>query len=419
MLSHSVIRCLFASLLASGTAYSQTPQLLIVSVDVDYTAGELSISGHNFDNGAQPVVHLAEVELPLQGYNAIGIQVSLPAGFLTSPGTYLLTVSAGPEVAENDSFAVTFGAQGPRGLPGPRGDRGLTGPTGPQGSVGPQGPMGVPGPVGPSGPQGQTGDTGEPGPQGPQGDQGEIGFVTLAKTTVVAPGANCSTGGTKLEMGLDLSRNYVLEAAEVNGALTRYLCNGSQGQQGPAGLATLAKTALETAGANCATGGAKVELGTDANRNSVLDASEVNAALTHYVCNGAQGPQGPVGPQGATGPQGPRGDMGPVGPVGATGNTGATGPTGPVGPQGPRGDTGPVGPQGPAGGGAGCPAQPLYPLPWPYNSCGATIPALGSGEVYSQGPAPFSNYVNVIVQCWNGVLRPLVVECDPPGGGGN
>jgi hypothetical protein len=64
------------------------------------------------------------------------------------------------------------------------------------------------------------------------------------------------------------------------------------------GLATVARTTPEPAGANCATGGVKIEMGLDANGNGVLDAGEVNAALTRYVCNGAQGPQGIPGPAG-------------------------------------------------------------------------------------------------------------------------
>jgi len=67
---------------------------------------------------------------------------------------------------------------------------------------------------------------------------------------------------------------------------------------GAAGLATVARTTAEPAGANCATGGVKIEMGLDVNGNGVLDAGEENAALTRYVCNGAQGPQGIPGPAG-------------------------------------------------------------------------------------------------------------------------
>ena len=97
---------------------------------------------------------------------------------------------------------------------------------------------------------------------------------------------------------------------------------GDPGPQGAPGLATVAATQAEAAGANCATGGVRLQFGADANGNGVLDAGEANAALTRYVCNGAQGPQGIQGP------------------AGATGATGATGPAGATGPQGPSGAVG-------------------------------------------------------------------------------
>jgi Chaperone of endosialidase len=48
-------------------------------------------------------------------------------------------------------------------------------------------------------------------------------------------------------------------------------------------------TTGEPIGANCATGGVKQEYGIDANSNGILDAAEINATLTKYVCNGATG----------------------------------------------------------------------------------------------------------------------------------
>jgi hypothetical protein len=201
---------------------------------------------------------------------------------------------------------------------------------------------------------------------------------------------------------------------------------------------TLAKTTPEAAGTHCATGGAKVELGADVNRNSVLDAPEVNAALTHYVCNGAQGPQGPVGPPGAkgdTGPvgpvglpgprgeagpqgpmglQGPKGDAGPAGPQGATGPAGPVGATGPQGATGLQGPVGPVGPQGPAGtmgGGASCPAK-YFNVP----SCPVSTPALAGGQVYAVQSSYGPNLI-VLAQCWKGVTQLFYYVCDYFSGG--
>ena len=85
---------------------------------------------------------------------------------------------------------------------------------------------------------------------------------------------------------------------------------GPQGPAGPQGIAgangidgknTLVKTTTEAAGANCATGGTKIEVGLDANANGILDAGEVNATLTKYVCDGTTGATGPQGPSGSTG----------------------------------------------------------------------------------------------------------------------
>jgi hypothetical protein len=220
------------------------------------------------------------------------------------------------------------GVMGPPGLQGSKGDTGATGPQGPQGLQGLQGPQGLRGDTGATGPQGPQGS------QGLQGPQGLEGVPTVAQTTNEAAGANCATGGVRLQLGADANRNGTLDAGEVNAALTRYVCNGAQGPQGiqgiqgPAGatgpqglegVPTVAQTTNEAAGANCATGGVRLQLGADANRNGTLEAGEVNAALTRYVCNGAQGPQGIQGPQGQTGATGPQGIQGPQGPQGASG----------------------------------------------------------------------------------------------------
>jgi hypothetical protein len=66
--------------------------------------------------------------------------------------------------------------------------------------------------------------------------------------------------------------------------MTRFVCNGTTGTNG---LNSLVQTSAEPAGANCTYGGTKFETGLDANRNGILDASEVIAAQTRYVCNGA------------------------------------------------------------------------------------------------------------------------------------
>jgi hypothetical protein len=225
-------------------------------------------------------------------------------------------------------YAVNSGStgpQGPAGAQGPQGVQGQTGATGPQGAqgpigltgaqgaTGPQGPIGLTGPQGPAGTNGTDGQQGQQGVQGPVGPQGPIGLTG-------------SQGPA-----------------------------GTNGSNGTDGKNALVNTTIEPAGANCANGGTKIEVGLDANNSGILEASEINAAQTKYICNGAQGPAGANGINGingavgATGPQGPTGATGQAGPQGIAGTNGVNGVDGAQGPQGIQGEQGPIGLTGPAG----------------------------------------------------------------------
>ena len=132
---------------------------------------------------------------------------------------------------------------------------------------------------------------------------------------------------------------------------------GATGSNGYNSLIKVTAAAI----ANCPGGGIKIEIGSDANNNSVLDAGEVITSATSYVCNGttgATGATGPIGATGATGAQGPTGSTGAAGAIGATGAQGPTGSTGAAGANGATGSTGPAGATGATGatgaaGGAG------------------------------------------------------------------
>jgi hypothetical protein len=149
----------------------------------------------------------------------------------------------------------------------------------------------------------ETSGSSLPGPQGPAGATGPQG-VAGANGSAGAAGAQGIQGAT--------------------GAQGLQGIAGTNGTNGIDGKNALVNTTTEPAGANCATGGTKVEVGLDANNNGTLDAGEVNATLTKYVCNGATGAQGLTGPTGAAGTNG------------INGVTGAQGPTGLTGPQGPN-----------------------------------------------------------------------------------
>ncbi|MCX7696393.1 MAG: hypothetical protein N2Z72_01715, partial [Bacteroidales bacterium] len=66
------------------------------------------------------------------------------------------------------------------------------------------------------------------------------------------------------------------------------LCGGSGGN----GHNGLFATSNEPAGPNCPYGGIKVEFGIDLNDNNILEPSEVIPSLTRYVCHGEPGPVG-------------------------------------------------------------------------------------------------------------------------------
>ncbi|MDX1253589.1 MAG: DUF1566 domain-containing protein [Gammaproteobacteria bacterium] len=103
------------------------------------------------------------------------------------------------------------------------------------------------------------------------------GAVVLTTTSAEPSGVNCTNGGTRVEAGIDANSNGALDATEIS--TTTYLCS----TPGAPAAAVLINTRAEPNGVNCASGGTKVEAGTDANSNGTLDAAEVST--TSYLCN--------------------------------------------------------------------------------------------------------------------------------------
>lgn len=114
----------------------------------------------------------------------------------------------------------------------------------------------------------------------PEGATGAAGINSLVKITTEVAGANCTTGGKKVESGLDSNNNGILDALEVS--QTDYVCNGINGNDGTNGLISLVNVSNEPNGSNCNKGGTKIESGLDLNNNNVLDINEVTS--TSYVC---------------------------------------------------------------------------------------------------------------------------------------
>jgi hypothetical protein len=152
-----------------------------------------------------------------------------------------------------------------------------------------------------TGPQGQQGAQGSIGPQGPQGQQGATGSAgTQGPIGLSAYQVAVNNGYLGTETQWLASLQGATGAQGVAGSQGIQGISGPQGIQGIAGtngLTSLVLTSVEPIGANCPSGGVKMEYGLDANSNGVLDVSEVTASLTKYVCNGTNAslPTGSLG----------------------------------------------------------------------------------------------------------------------------
>ena len=285
----------------------------------------------------------------------------VPAGTSGVTGNYYYNTSNGNiYYKQNGTTWILVGnIMGPTGVQGLQGATGAQGPQGIQGSTGSVGSTGNTGANGLNGPQGAT------GPSGTNGINGTNGFNTLVATTTVTAGAQCTTGGVKLEYGLDINNNGLLDASEITSSLTKYVCNGlvgttgPNGQQGPIGLTgPSGPQGLQgiqgLAGANGpagATGPAGTN-GTAVLNGTTAPSSTFGSNGDFYINTTTNTLYGPkvggtwpsgislVGPTGTTGPQGIQGLTGASGPAGPAGPAGLTGPTGPIGLTGPQGPSG-------------------------------------------------------------------------------
>ena len=116
------------------------------------------------------------------------------------------------------------------------------------------------------------------GCKGEDGSTGPAGLNSLILTIEEPAGANCEYGGLKVETGLDSNSNSTLEPDEVQ--KTDYVCN-------LVGNNSLINIVDEPEGANCGDGGIKVDTGLDLDQDGILD--DVEIQITRYLCNGVDG----------------------------------------------------------------------------------------------------------------------------------
>ncbi|MDH3637793.1 MAG: cadherin-like beta sandwich domain-containing protein [Gammaproteobacteria bacterium] len=100
-------------------------------------------------------------------------------------------------------------------------------------------------------------------------------FASAARTTSLSAGdTDCPGGGILVETGIDENGNGLLEDIEVDSA--EKVCNGNDGRN------ALVNQSVEAAGANCAFGGVRFDVGVDNNANGLLDRGEVTT--TEFIC---------------------------------------------------------------------------------------------------------------------------------------
>lgn len=130
--SLGVLTSVMAGLSVPAQAQDPQTQLVITKVEVNYALSQMTIHGRNFGtaSGIPPVVQFMGTGVGVVTYDTSKVIISVPLAFLEA-GSYLLTMSIGPNIEQNDSFNVTLGPTGPQGPPGPKGDTGPQGPPGP------------------------------------------------------------------------------------------------------------------------------------------------------------------------------------------------------------------------------------------------------------------------------------------------
>jgi hypothetical protein len=128
------------------------------------------------------------------------------------------------------------------------------------------------------------------GRDGTPGAAGADGFTTLFTSEPEPVSGACPFGGVRLSHGLDRNRNGVLDPAEVeradfvcNGAPGR---DGQDGHDGADGRTSLLRRRPEPPGPHCPSGGTAIDVGVDLDGDGQLTDGEVTG--TGYACNATQ-----------------------------------------------------------------------------------------------------------------------------------
>lgn len=114
---------------------------------------------------------------------------------------------------------------------------------------------------------------------GSDGMNGVDGLNALFVSSPEAAGTNCTNGGIHIDTGVDNNSNGILDASEITS--TSYVCNGLDGNLGD--YSSLLNISSEPIGQNCQYGGKKIESGIDVNGDGILNLDEVDS--TQFICS--------------------------------------------------------------------------------------------------------------------------------------
>lgn len=99
---------------------------------------------------------------------------------------------------------------------------------------------GIPGPAGPQGASGSSGTNGAQGSSGTEGAVGTAGSdgysIVSREEIILVDDVICPTGGIRLRLARDLNRNGILDNSDDQQEIAS-ICNGNKGAQGQQGVA--------------------------------------------------------------------------------------------------------------------------------------------------------------------------------------
>ena len=140
-----------------------------------------------------------------------------------------------------------------------------------------------------------NGADGVNGTNGTDGEDGADALVDRLSVTTLEAGDACANGGVVIAHGLDTNENGLLDEEEIeeteilcHGESAGEPVDGDSGTTAPASLIRLTSV---VAGSDCPNGGARIDTGVDIDNNGVLDDEEVTDSV--FVCNGVDGASAP------------------------------------------------------------------------------------------------------------------------------